>query len=194
MEEDFKQKAFQLLGNLIRKKRIEQGFTQEDLGQKVGYGELTRRQAISQIERGGVAIPNKKLNLFINALKMDNTFITEVNFLISKGNYEDAAHLLEDREAEERKIATSLSAHIPVTTQDTISMSLNQSGPDPEKLDTPHTEKADGDVNPTIKNTLEAFTDNPETKLTKLKILFEKELITEEEYTARKKDILDRYF
>lgn len=190
MEEDFKSKAFQLLGNIIRKKRIEQNITQEELGNKVGYGELTRRQAISQIERGNVSIPNKKLNLFIDALKLDNTFITQVNYLLSRGEYETAMGLLEEREEQELKIATAISHHVPTSD---VAQTLSHHGEqDQEMIELPHTEEADGILNRTETDT--ASIDMAEIKLAKLKVLFDKQLITEEEFALKRKEILDKYF
>lgn len=194
MESDFKRKAFELLGDTIRKKRIEQSLTQEELGLKVGYGELTRRQAISQIERGSVAIPNKKLTLFINLLKLDNTFISEINFLISKGRYEEAAFLLEEREAEERKIAASLSVHTPMTNEDTKTLFMVMGKNDPEQIEEPNAEEAGENDLPSVKDTISMSFDSAEQKLTRLKALFEKALINEEEYSYKKKEILDKYF
>lgn len=190
MEEDFKSRAFQLLGNIIRKKRIEQNITQDTLGEKVGYGELTRRQAISQIERGNVSIPNKKLNLFIDALKLDNTFITQVNYLLSRGEYEEATHLLEEREEQELKIAIEISHHVP--TSDEATITNLQGEQDPEIRESPHPDEADGIEN-SHETDLTAI-NIAEIKLAKLKVLFEKELITEEEFDLKRKEVLDKYF
>ena len=190
MEEDFKSRAFQLLGNIIRKKRIEQNITQDTLGEKVGYGELTRRQAISQIERGNVSIPNKKLNLFIDELRLDNTFITQVNYLLSRGDYEEATHLLEEREEQELKIAVQISHHVPTSQEAT--MENIQGNQDREISEIPETDGADGITN--VIQTDTTSIDIAEIKLAKLKVLFEKELITEEEFALKKKEVLDKYF
>lgn len=190
MDDNFKSKAFQLLGHIIRKKRIEQNITQEELGEKVGYGIATRRQAVSQIERGSVSIPNKKLNVFIDTLKLDTTFITEINYLLSRGEYEEAAHFLEEREALELKIATTVSPHIP-TSQEAI-RAVIEGEQDPEMIEAAAPDGADGIENQTVK--MVVVVDEAEVKLSKLKRLFDMQLITEAEFGQKKKDILDKYF
>lgn len=193
MDEDIKSRAFQLLGNFIRKKRIEQNLTQEELGARVGYGEQTRRQAISQIERGNVSIPNKKLNLFIDELKLDNTFVTQVNYHLSKGEYAEAVRLLEDREELEYKIAVQLTPHEPIHPEEA---SGERQGTQAQLREAPETDGAEAIVNTVaeIAEEVEAAIETAEIKLSKLKVLFEKELITAEEFEMKRKEILDKYF
>lgn len=91
---ELKQQALFTLGGVIRKKRLEMGITQEALGEKVGYGKLTSKQVISQIERGATAIPNKKMNDFIVALNMEKETFQQVNFLMATQEYQKAIELM----------------------------------------------------------------------------------------------------
>jgi len=91
---ELKQQALFTLGSVIRKKRLEMGITQEALGEKVGYGKLTSKQVISQIERGATAIPNKKMNDFIVALNLEKETFQQVNFLMATQEYQKAMDLM----------------------------------------------------------------------------------------------------
>ncbi len=66
-----------LLGRFLKEKRMEKGWTQEDLGIRVGYKAEAAKQSISQIERGISHISKDKAGKFIEALSIDEQWLIE---------------------------------------------------------------------------------------------------------------------
>jgi transcriptional regulator with XRE-family HTH domain len=161
--------------------------TQEDLGNKVGYAEPTRRQAISQIERGAIAIPNKRLNQFIDTLNLDTSFYQQLSFLLSTSKYEEVINMLEEREAREMQLAVN---------REYVGgegYSHSQTANNANVFNVTHSHAVDEqtytDINAEKNTILEV-----EQKLLILKDLLEKNLINSADYDMKKKDILDKYF
>lgn len=88
-------------GDIIRKKRIELGLTQAELGEIVGFSQ----QSITKFEKGDRSIDENKIYLFSKALKIDpaefinstkaNNSITTINKIgfVEAGNWQEALQL-----------------------------------------------------------------------------------------------------
>ena len=199
MTEDKKQEALILLGNAIRYKRIALNLTQEELGERVGYGEHTRKQAISQIERGAVSIPTKKLNDFIQNLQLDATFFHRVNAEFSMGKYDEVIEMIQERDKIEKGIAEEYTPGGLTEMQESDSvqdeaMPTREDDEAEEKsssavIKSHHIQYVEGDDSIKPKNDMAIL----ETKLLVLKDLLTKGLIEEEDFKQKKKDLLDKY-
>lgn len=128
MEEKNKQKAQELLGKLIKRKRIELNKTQEELGVNVGYSPQGAKQAISQLERGLGWIPTKKQEFFVQFLMLDPAFIQLLFYHYFSRNYVKSLEMLRDLEDKKlRSLSTAIntSSHSPDSAESAISPQLN---------------------------------------------------------------------
>lgn len=198
MTDDKKQAALQLLGSAIRYKRIALSITQEELGERVGYGEHTRKQAISQIERGAVAVPTKKLNDFIQHLQLDATFFQRVNAAFSMGKYDEVIEMIKERDEIEKGIAKEYTpGGLDIQESDSVrddAMPAREDDEEEERgssavIKSHHIQYIEGDDSIKPKNQMAIL----EAKLQTLKDLLTKGLIEEEDFKQKKKDLLDKY-
>lgn len=198
MTDDKKQEALQLLGSAIRYKRIALNLTQEELGERVGYGEHTRKQAISQIERGAVAVPTKKLNDFIETLQLDATFFQRVNAAFSMGKYDEVIEMIKERDEIEKGIAKEYTpGGLDIQESDSVRDEAMPTREDDELeergssavIKSHHIQYIEGDDSIKPKNQMAIL----EAKLQTLKDLLTKGLIEEEDFKQKKKDLLDKY-
>jgi transcriptional regulator with XRE-family HTH domain len=67
--------AFRALGLYLKKRRIQKGFTQSEVAQKLGYGSP---QFISNIERGISSVPVKSLKIFVNLYEVPAEEVLEI--------------------------------------------------------------------------------------------------------------------
>src|SRR5437868_2862270 len=88
MQIDKKNEARALMGEYLRRKRLECNYLQEEFGVKVGYSPTSAKQAISQIERGSVSIPKNKLDLFVKHLVLDDKLFRQLDYWESMNQYE----------------------------------------------------------------------------------------------------------
>lgn len=64
------------IGNLIKKRRIDLGMTQDELAEKTGY---KTRSSINKIEKGCNDIPRNKIEIFARALNVPQSFFLNEN-------------------------------------------------------------------------------------------------------------------
>ena len=154
------------MGNFLKLKRLEKGYTQEHLGALAEYSQGGAKQAISQIERGLSWIPLDKKDRLIRVLGLDpNTIEVACHHFVNE-DYNTAIKILADAQKAEIKLKTQY-----ITNAGMVPARVEQQ---PENA--PISEA------------------NPEEKLEKLKHLFEKGLIPESLYHEKMKDILDKMF
>lgn len=160
--ENAKNNAQDLLGSYVKMKRLELNWTQEQLGINVGYAPQTAKQSISQLERGITWIPGKKLDEFINALSLDRSFFQLLQYHFSSSNYAESEKMLKRlNEYELKRMSRSIGYELEPLTPATPA-------PAPE---------------PAPKKTVED-------RLTRLKNVYDKGLIDEEDYKEAKREIL----
>lgn len=162
---ELKEQCQSLLGNYLKLKRRERDLTQEEVGINVGYSPHTAKQAISQIERGVTWVPGKKMNEFVSFLELDSSFFSLLSYYYSIKNYHKSHEML-------------------VNLQDQAIR--NMSGDSDVPL---ARSQADAPANTAVAtkgNDLESH-------LSKLKDLFEKGLIDNEDYKEAKRDALKKF-
>ncbi|MFN0204369.1 MAG: helix-turn-helix domain-containing protein, partial [Bacteroidia bacterium] len=207
---DSKTEAHKLLGNVVRKKRLEKGLTQEALGAELGYSSQTAKQVISQIERGAVWIPTKKVSDFIKVLNLDSIFYQKVNFLFAIGNYDEVFSLLKQR-AEAELQGNDLVYGVELPAQENIEAETSKQtivggkdAPDELLEIIPETggETQTGEMTVVLQDEASKEvessqqpknTDELVQKLVVLKKLLDMELVSREEYKAKREELIDRY-
>ena len=156
----------ELIGEILKEKRMSLGLTQEEMGLRVGYKENASKQAISQIERGVTSIPRDKVKKFIEVLKIDDDWLiktihSQVESIISKPDFNNSSYTLEE-------------ALVGFTGLLAGSIIAKTEFPKPV---VPHN-----------------ISDYGKEELKKLKELFSDGLIDELEYKETKQKILNKYF
>ncbi|MEM6271204.1 MAG: SHOCT domain-containing protein [Bacteroidota bacterium] len=162
---DLKEQCQSLLGNYLKLKRRERDLTQEEVGINVGYSPQTAKQAISQIERGVTWVPSKKLSEFVRFLELDASFFSLLSYYYSIKNYTETHNMLQ-----------KLQAHAIRNLSDDMQIPLGQPR-------SPVPAKASAESDPEEKL---------ERHLAKLKDLFDKGLIDEDDYKEAKRDALKK--
>lgn len=90
-----------ILGRFLKKKRMDKGWTQEELASRTGYEPETAKQEISHIEQGITPISEDKADKFIEALSIDEEWIIEIlNAAVAQKTQSDQAEDGKEKDSE----------------------------------------------------------------------------------------------
>lgn len=158
----------------MKRKKLDFSLLQDELGVRIGYSPTSARQAISQIERGSVMVPARKLSPLVKELMLDETLFRQLAFYIDLGQYEEATKRLDQYFRQQFNYS--------MIEEKTV----RQQQSNPQADARAQQPKADAQGTHPKEPGIEA-------KLEKLKKLFEAELINEQDYDAAKQDLLSKW-
>jgi transcriptional regulator with XRE-family HTH domain len=167
MEDTHKPYALQLWGDYLRRKRLEHDLLQYQLGVSLAYSTGSAKQAISQLENGRTWVPRAKLDALIEQLKLDPSWVRQLDYFFHAHQYGRVVELLR------KQLQHDFGLELP-TAQD-----INSGKPLPKAR---NLDAAYAKSQPSLQD-----------KLVQLKQAWEQQLISQAEYESTRKRLLDQF-
>ncbi|MFW5658644.1 MAG: helix-turn-helix domain-containing protein [Bacteroidota bacterium] len=179
-----------MLGELVRRKRLDFSLLQDELGVRVGYSPTSAKQAISQIERGAVMVPARKLSPLVSELMLDEQLFRQIAFYLDINNYEEAARRLDQYFQEQFGYS--------MVEEKTVSQSKTAKDSNPKPTAPSNRSSANASRHARHGNPPQPADDSMtkaelRQKLEDLKELLEAELISQSDYDNAKADLLKQW-